>query len=75
MKGQFLIALAENDDERNPDDKSVLRKGFDVQGITAEVSVFDGALHGWCVLDSRVYNETLAEVAWAKTLALFEAAL
>lgn len=75
MKGQFLIALAENDDERNPDDKSILRKGFDVQGITAEVSVFDGALHGWCVLDSRVYNENLAEVAWAKTLALFEAAL
>ena len=75
MKGQFLIALAENDDERNPDDKSVLRGGFAEAGLTAEVTVFDGALHGWCVLDSRVYNEAPAEVAWAKTLALFEAAL
>ena len=75
MKGQFLIALAENDDERNPDDKSVLRTAFAAQGITAEVSVFEGALHGWCVLDSRVYNEASSEIAWAKTLALFEATL
>jgi len=75
MKGQFLIALAENDDERNPDDKSVLRETFAKEGLTAEVTVFEGALHGWCVLDSRVYNEASAEVAWAKTLNLFEAAL
>ena len=75
MKGQFLIALAENDDERNPDDKSVLRGGFAEAGLTAEVTVFEGALHGWCVLDSRVYNEASAEVAWAKTLSVFESAL
>ena len=75
MNGQFLIALAENDDERNPDDKSVLRETFANEGLTAEVTVFEGALHGWCVLDSRVYNEVPAEVAWAKTLALFETAL
>ena len=75
MNGQFLIALAENDDERNPDDKLVLRETFSAEDITAEVTVFEGALHGWCVLDSRVYNEAPAEVAWAKTLALFEAAL
>ena len=75
MNGQFLIALAENDDERNPDDKSVLRETFARADITAEVTVFEGALHGWCVLDSRVYNEAPAEVAWTKTLALFEEAL
>ena len=75
MNGQFLIALAKNDDERNPDDKSVLRETFANAELTAEVTVFEGALHGWCVLDSRVYNEASAEVAWAKTLNLFEAAL
>ena len=75
MNGQFLIALAENDDERNPDDKSVLRETFAKEGLTAEVTVFEGALHGWCVLDSRVYNEASAEVAWAKTLSVFESAL
>ena len=75
MNGQFLIALAENDDERNPDDKLVLREAFSAEEITAEVMVFEGALHGWCVLDSRVYNEASAEVAWAKTLSLFESSL
>ena len=75
MNGQFLIALAENDDERNPDDKLVLREAFSAAELTAEVTVFEGALHGWCVLDSRVYNEASAEVAWAKTLSVFESAL
>jgi len=37
--------------------------------------VFEGALHGWCVLDSRVYNEGAAEVAWAKTLEILNSAL
>ena len=72
MKAQFLIALAENDDQRHPDDKHVLRTAFDDNALNAEVTVFDGAMHGWCVLDSRVYNEAPAELAWRKTLSLFE---
>ena len=75
MRGQFFIALAENDDERNPDDKHVLSAAFKANDVTANIEVFDGALHGWCVLDSRVYNEAPAERAWAQTLALFEASL
>ena len=70
-----LIALAENDDEQHPDDKVVLRQAFADNKLSAEVTVFEGALHGWCVLDSRVYNEPQAEVAWSKTLALFDRAL
>ena len=70
-----LIALAENDDEQHPDDKVVLRQAFADNKLLAEVTVFEGALHGWCVLDSRVYNEAQAEVAWSKTLALFDRAL
>jgi carboxymethylenebutenolidase len=70
-----LIALAENDDEQHPDDKHVLRQAFAANELSAEVTVFEGALHGWCVLDSRVYNEAQAEVAWSKTLALFDRAL
>lgn len=75
MKAQFLIALAENDDQRHPDDKHVLRTAFDDNALSAEVTVFDGTMHGWCVLDSRVYNEAPAELAWRKTLSLFEETL
>jgi carboxymethylenebutenolidase len=75
MKAQFLIAVAENDDERDPDSKTTLRETFDKHELEAEIEVYDGAMHGWCVLDSRVYNHEQAERAWARTLALFGRAL
>jgi carboxymethylenebutenolidase len=72
MKAGFLIAIAENDDERSPDDKVVLREAFDSAGVEAEIEVYAGALHGWCVPDSDVYNEAQAERAWSRMLNLFE---
>jgi carboxymethylenebutenolidase len=75
MRASFLFAIAENDDEREPDAKNVLRQAFDDAGIPAEIEVYEGAMHGWCALDSAVYNEVQAERAWARLLALFETAL
>ena len=75
MKAQLLIAVADNDDERDPNAKLVLREWFDKHGLQAEIEVYEGAMHGWCVLDSRVYNHEPAEKAWARTLALFKRAL
>ncbi|MEN0038779.1 MAG: dienelactone hydrolase family protein [Cellvibrio sp.] len=74
-KAQFLIAIALNDDERDLEAKNVLRKSFADAKIKAEVEVYEGALHGWCPLDSRVYNSALAERAWNRLLTLFETAL
>ena len=75
MKASFLFAIAENDDEREPEAKNILRKSFDAAGLPAEIEVYEGAMHGWCALDSRVYNEAQAERAWARLLVLFETAL
>ena len=75
MKASFLIAIAENDDERDPDAKDKLRAAFDAAELDAEIEVYAGALHGWCPPDSPVYNEAQAERAWARLLALFEGAL
>ena len=75
MKAQFLIAIAENDDERQPEAKTVLREAFDKAGLKAEVEVYKGTLHGWCPPDSRVYNEAQAEHAWARLLVTFKQAL
>ena len=72
MKAGFLIAIAENDDERDPDAKDKLRKAFDSAGVTAEIEVYEGAMHGWCPPDSSVYNEAQAERAWSRLLLLFE---
>jgi carboxymethylenebutenolidase len=75
MKASYLFAIAENDDEREPDAKNVLRAAFDTAGLNAEIEVYAGALHGWCPPDSRVYNEAQAERAWSRLLALFGSAL
>jgi carboxymethylenebutenolidase len=75
MKAQYLFAIAANDDEAEPHVKDVLRETFEKNGLKAEIEVYDGALHGWCPPDSRVYNEAQAERAWARLLALLERAL
>nr|MBC8272317.1 dienelactone hydrolase family protein [Gammaproteobacteria bacterium] len=44
-------------------------------GLKAEIEVYEGAMHGWCPPDSRVYHEKQAEQAWARLLHTFENAL
>ncbi|QOY90882.1 dienelactone hydrolase family protein [Paludibaculum fermentans] len=73
-KAQFLIAIAENDDKRLPNDKTVLKETFEKAGLPAEIEVY-GAAHGWCPPDSKVYNQELAEKAWSRLLALYGKAL
>ena len=75
MKAQLLIAIAENDDQREPQAKNVLREAFAAANVPAEIEVYAGAQHGWCPPDSRVYNEAQAEKAWGRMLALFQRAL
>ena len=74
-KAQFLIAIAENDDQRAPKDKDVLKETFAKASLPAEIEVYAGAAHGWCPPDSQVYNEPQAEKAWARLLALYGKAL
>jgi carboxymethylenebutenolidase len=75
MNARMLIAIAANDDERDPESKNVLRASFAAANVPAEVEVYEGSMHGWTVPDFPVYNEALAERAWARLLATFEAAL
>jgi carboxymethylenebutenolidase len=74
-KAQFLIAIAENDDQRSPNDKTALKDTFAKANLSAEIEVYAGAAHGWCPPDSKVYNEPLAEKAWSRLLALYGKAL
>src|SRR6266550_2996884 len=74
-KAQFLIAIAANDDQRAPTDKTVLKETFEKAHLPAEIEVYAGAAHGWCPPDSGVYNESQAEKAWSRLLALYGKAL
>jgi len=71
LKGGYLIAIASNDDARSPNDKVALREAFAAAKRPAEIEVYADAMHGWCVIDSKVYNPPQAERAWARMLDLF----
>jgi len=75
IKAQYLFAIAENDDNNQPEAKDVLRDAFARAGLRAEIEVYAGAMHGWCPPDSTVYHEAQAERAWSRLLALFDSAL
>jgi carboxymethylenebutenolidase len=75
MKASFLIAIADNDDQRQPDAKDKLREAFAAAKLSAEIEVYKGAQHGWCPPDAQVYNKDQAEHAWDRQLALFKKAL
>lgn len=75
IKAQFLFAIADNDDQRQPEAKDMLREGFAKANLHAEIEVYKGAQHGWCPPDAAVYNHDLAEKAWSRQLVLFKSAL
>ena len=75
MRAHYLFAIAENDDQKDPKAKTVLRETFAAAGLPAEIEIYAGTLHGWCPPDSAVYHDAQAERAWSRLLALFETAL
>ena len=75
MKASFLIAIADNDDKSNPTSKDILRKAFDDAKVPAVIEVYAGAQHGWCSIDSQVYNPVQAEKAWGQMLEIFKKTL
>ncbi|MGV1682761.1 dienelactone hydrolase family protein [Sphingopyxis sp. NJF-3] len=74
-KAGFLFAIADNDDQENPEEKTRLKAVLDPRPEWHEVEVYKGALHGWCPPDGRAYNEAAAEKAWGRMQVLFKAAL
>jgi len=75
INADYLIAIAANDDKRDPESKTILKEAFAASDNSAEIEVYAGTQHGWCPPDSAVYNEAAADKAWARTLVLFEKSL
>ena len=69
-KASFVVAIARNDDQRQPEAKDVLKKTFAEAKRPAVVEVYP-ADHGWCVEGSPSYDHASAEKAWAELLKLY----
>ena len=67
---RFLLAVARNDDARDPAEKTRFTAAASAAGLTAEAVVYP-ADHGWCVPDSPVYDKVQADLAWEQMLGLY----
>jgi carboxymethylenebutenolidase len=80
IKARMLVAVAANDDARQPDAKDKLKDAFAAARVSAEVEVYKGR-HGWCVPDmpveggAPIYDKAEAERAWTRLLALYRSGL
>jgi carboxymethylenebutenolidase len=81
IKGRMYFGVAASDDKRAPGDKDALKAAFEQAHVPAEIKVYEGTIHGWCVPDmppdasGPIYNKADAEVAWGKLVELYKAAL
>lgn len=73
-KATFVVAIARNDDARQPDAKDILKATFASAKRPAIVEVYP-ADHGWCVPGGPAYDKASAEKAWAELLKLYRANL
>lgn len=71
-KASYLVAIARNDDQKEPEAKTVLKAAFAKAKRPAVVEVYPGD-HGWTVAGSQAYNEPAAERAWTELLRLYRA--
>ena len=72
-RAALLIAIAQNDDAREPGSKDSLRAACDAAGRTGqacEIEVYP-ANHGWTVADSSSFDAVQAEHAFQGQLALY----
>jgi len=81
IHARMYFAIAASDDTREPEAKDKLREAFAAAKVPAEIEVYAGAQHGWCVPDmplrdgAPIYNKPDAERAWSKLVLLYRTAL
>jgi carboxymethylenebutenolidase len=81
IKARMYFGIASSDDMKQPDAKDKLKESFGAAKVPAEIEVYAGAQHGWCVPDMPsqngmpIYNKADAERAWGKLMALYKAGL
>ena len=79
IKAHMYFGIASNDDMSQPDAKDKLKEAFAAAKVPAEIEVYAGAQHGWCVSDmpkqpsgAPIYSKADADRAWGKLIALYK---
>jgi len=69
-RAAYYVALARNDNEREPGDKEDYRKAFTDAGLTGMVEVLP-ADHGFAITGERAFDSAAADAALARVLETF----
>ena len=73
-QAEYLVAIAKNDDAKEPTAKDRLNAAFKAAGRPATVEVYQ-ANHGWCVFGGQSHHEAEAERAWTELGKLYSRSL
>jgi carboxymethylenebutenolidase len=75
IKAKVLVAGADQDASFDEAQKDRLAAALKAAGVEAEVSIWEGCLHGWVPTDTPVHNPQGAERHWRELIALFDGVL
>lgn len=70
----YLVAIAQDDDVKQPEAKQILKEASANAGCPAIVQTF-AANHGWCVEGSSAFDRSAADEAWRRLILMYEHAL
>jgi carboxymethylenebutenolidase len=70
-RAELYFGHADNDQSMPPDQQARLATALDEAGVTFKAEVYEGALHGYSMADTRVYNEAGEQRHWTALNELF----
>jgi carboxymethylenebutenolidase len=70
-QAELYFGHADNDQSMQPDQQARLATALDEAGVKYRAEVYEGALHGYTMSDTRVYNESGEQRHWAALNELF----
>lgn len=75
IRARVLVAGADEDRSFPPEQKDRLQAALKDAGVEAEVTIYEGAKHGYAPPDMPVYDREASERHWREMFALFDRAL
>jgi carboxymethylenebutenolidase len=73
LKAELYLGHADRDPNMTPEQIEALERALDEAGVRHRTEVYEGALHGYTMSDTAVYDEEAAERHFAALFALLEA--
>ena len=72
LAAELYLGHADHDDHMTPEQIATLDLALDAAGVRHHTELYEGALHGYTMADTPVYNEAAAERHFSALFALLD---